>query len=244
MSLAITVTYPMPGAVLSALFPVCGTYEARLAKSDGPDEETVDRNLQLRPTPVIRVTVTKGSSSYGPYSAGVCTGMPGKWESMATVPAGDDYTVTATITLGLDSASHSIETVDVSSNPLLLFPHICCPIREEDIKMAKEAVPFKPGDKKAPRTLYGEHKVDDADEMFGTPYKLITSTTVTHSGGGTHYHVVYRMGPPARPGVYGTVDKDNKKWKLRDVEVDYHEYVRLFLWRKNGQILQTASHLF
>jgi hypothetical protein len=218
----------MPGAVVSPTFPVAGTYVNTVRK-----DETEDRNYLRRTEAVLSVKVTKGASTYGPF--GVTTS-GNQWSATATVPPGTGYTVTASITDGTDIASHSIETIDVEEAPLIIIENIDPPpLKAADTPLEKKA-----------HKLEGKHLPADADGIFAFPYTLLLLPSVSGlPEGGKHYHVSYRFGSPVSgEGRLGDVDKDKKKWKLKELKVEPHQFVMVFLERKGQVIATNSSRLF
>ena len=228
MPLSVTITYPMPQAMLTPSFQVCGT--AIVTERKDPDKEVKDRNYHLLTTPSIEVTVTKGPLTFGPFIATPCPG-GGGWEaSVHGIPPDTGYTVTATIRQGATMVSHSIEWVDVEIAPLLPFSVICCSGGGGDGGNRVKLLPL--GTLKTPVSFKGVHMAPGADEIFGVPWTIDETVTVASSpGGGTHYAIIYHQGYPI-PGSYGSVNPATNEWEIIDIEVDAHTFVVFYLKRE------------
>lgn len=265
MPLSVTVTYPMPGAVLTPSFHVCGTYivnEILITEV----EKSLDRNAQLLVTPIILVTVTKGNVSFGPFPATFCPGS-GRWEAQIPGVAPDSgYTLTATIQQGINVVSHAIEWIDVSLFPMMMFSVICCtpgPPPPPPLPTGEGELAEEPEDEdeefdgydgnrvellsltagRTPVTLSGTFADPSADDMFGVVRRVVeTLTTTPLPGGGTHYHVTYRQGG-ALPGKYGSLETSTD-WLLEDIDVEPKTYVMFHLKRFGSVVAQTSSALF
>ena len=262
MPLSITITYPMPGATLSPDFNVCGTYTVNEIIIEEA-AKSYDRNAQLLAYPLIEVTVTKGNVTFGPFPAMFCP--DGRtWEaSVRGVGPDSGYTLTATIRQGANVVSHSIEWIDVSFMPMLMFSLICCgppgppgpPMPLEDEETETESgegdgeggghrvtlLPLTAGP--TPKSFTGTYSHPSPTGMFGVVRKIVETLTATPlPSGGTHYHVTYRQGG-ALPGKYGVLTTSTD-WELVDIEVEPKTYVMFHLKDWGGPVAQTSSGLF
>jgi hypothetical protein len=235
---SVTILSPMPQSYLPNNFMVCGTaiFQTVLVESKkGP----TDRNEELTNTPGIQVTVTKGGTTYGPFDATFCVDDPSRWEaSVEDVPADDLYTLTATLTQGSNTVSHSIEWVHVQNGPVVAIAYICCGANPPP----QPVNPFRVlalGTLKSKEKLVGKFK-GTIDDVFGSAWSLNVTKTVT----GGNVHVVYQLGSPVHPGKYGTFHAGNKTFELVDVEVDANTVVVVCV-KRNGKVIgQTTSALY
>lgn len=238
MALSVTIGYPMPNATLTNPFPVSGTYTALYREvTDQPQ----DRNLMLLTAPVIAVTLSRGGSNYGPFGVTLDSPSTGEWEttSPVTVPPGEDYTVTATISQDNDLTQHMIEYVDVSNSggPISIdFPPPGSPVAP----LLAAA---------APQTFRGTFNSTVGTDVRCAVCRLRTSTSSgSISGGGTYRSIRYLVGRPVRLSglatktASGTPNVTN--WEVQNLNV-HSPMVVLALLFNGGEIVGvTASKLF
>jgi len=240
MPLSVTITYPMPQAILKAAgFNVCGTYAINEILKEVAASS--DRNLQLTTNSTITVTLSNGTDTAGPVTATPCDADDGTWEAaFEDVPVGNTYTVTATITQGQNTTSHAIEWVHAQANLRMFLPVQCC--QDKNAVNPITVLALNTVNKKVP--LEGGYTPAGADEIFCAIWKIDATTTTTTVGGGTHHRVAYRQGPVHKPGKYGDLDKPGKKWKFKDIEVDSGTYVTVHLKQGGTVVASAASALY
>ncbi len=240
MPLSVTVTYPMPQAVLPQTFNVCGTYIVN--EIDKDLRKHPDRNVRAFTNPVINVTVTKGNVSFGPFTAYFCDD-GSSWEAAVSgIGADTGYTVTATITQGGNMVSHAVEWVDVEMFPPLPIVVICCGMNPP-APPAHRVTLLPAGTVRKPVLLGGTHTYPGADDIFGVPWELhVVTTTTPISGGGTHTHHRYRQGHPL-PGKYGTL-KAGGVWDVNGVEVNDGTFIVVYLKSRGRIVAHNSSPLY
>ena len=242
MALSVTITHPMPQAIVLPSFSVCGTYA--INEIDKALLKSPDRNVIKTVNATIQVYVTKDGTSYGPFTASFCT-EGGTWEaSVSGVSPEGGYTVTATITQGENQLSHSIEWVEVASSLRVRIPVTCCAREgETEEEVLNKITLFPLGTARKKVKLVGDHTTTNPNKVFAV-VRLIDETKTVEQlpSGGKHYKIVWRQGD-ALPGKYGDL-KAGKKWEVTDIEVDAETYVMIHI--KNGglDLGYNASPLF
>jgi hypothetical protein len=190
MPAAITITFPAPGATLGPNFIVCGTYDCG-SEAKRPQPEVPIPSRQA--CPVTAVVLTLNGNNIAANQIRCCEGQAGRWEAtFQGVAVANGYVLTAYLTCpDGQTASHSIEPVNVVPNPPIRVQPVCC----EDDPPPPPPPPYPP----APETVTGnqvtialEVAEPAATQLLAIPQAAVTTVTQTTR---THTSKVSTPGP-------------------------------------------------
>ncbi|MBM3979196.1 MAG: hypothetical protein FJ304_02710 [Planctomycetes bacterium] len=235
MALSIEIITPTPGAQLPMTFEVCGKYSNTEITRDPPD-----RNAIVGTT--ITVTLARNGVVLATVAGIVCG--PQKWHAnFNNVGALTDYVLTATISDGVDQASHAVETVDVLANAVVILPVVCCAVGQPPPGGGALAAALAPASlgfgASAIVNLAGTHNHPAPAGIIAVVQRIGRVSQVTQlPGSGTHRHVRTFPGAYVRYALGNLVGPNN--WDVA-VQVDYETYVFVYLEDNNGEYPARAT---
>jgi hypothetical protein len=213
----------MPGAQLPQSFQVCGTYVLMEIMKD-----CIDRNSLFACMDNISVSLTKSGTTI-PANSIDCG--DGTWvATFSGVSPGFNYTVNASITDGTNTASNTVETVDVGVPRIVYAP--CSGGGRGPITTL-----LKPGVTAKTAPLAGKHDGSGGSVLAVVQKLARTPQTVSPK----HKRVRFNSGPYVR---HSEVDvKSATDWEL-EIDVDFDTFVTLHLKAGNAVRGRTTSQLF
>jgi hypothetical protein len=239
MPLSITITHPMPGAVVGADFKVCGTFQDTCTTALPTKDQGIDRNFELYLARTIKVTVSNGTNSYTRNATIHGTNC---WEAIFTnVAIGNDYVVTAKITNNCDEEfEHSIETIDVVALPIIIIPVVCCltiPTPPPPPPPPPDQHQVLPLGTTAKVTIKGTIS-KPGTEVLVIPQRLVSTVTRPRAGV-THLRSragSFRAGKAVPP-------KSRTEWEATH-DIPAEHFFRVFLKDGNDIVAATSSALY
>jgi hypothetical protein len=125
---SITLDLPMTGSTVATVFRACGSfsreYKPPEKKEDVPPDEL--RRLMTNPNIVVRVGDGNGNL-VAQVNGHVYQGNPSYWYADLILDPGEDYTLTAVLTVAMVEYSDSCDNIDVSETPAIMPGSSSCP---------------------------------------------------------------------------------------------------------------------